>query len=265
MRNKIIVFLFLSILGFVCLLGYSSAQPAGGSIVFGNSSGAILENVTGNDSRAYSGNITELLVYGFSNTQSWQGYYGNVSGGMVQLADANNNVLYNWSSVSTQGEIYSSINSTIAWNNVQCFNFTANGTIQTAGESAGGTSLAGLNVSQIESMYNILPTDGDGLDETFKLGDPIAHRTFYTSNLNFSDGECPSTAIFDSTGTSVDGNFEEVLLYDSSTASLIFTSLLEDSVGGFNLGSQDFEMLVLEDGHLGDVDTTTYYFYVEIG
>ena len=81
---------------------------------------------SGNNS-AYAGNITYLGISGISVTQSWQGYFGNVSGAII-LADNNNNAIYNWTLAEPSGEVYSSTNSSITWSSIQCFNFTANAT-----------------------------------------------------------------------------------------------------------------------------------------
>jgi hypothetical protein len=54
-------------------------------------------------------------------------------------------------------------------------------------------------------------------------------------------------------------------MYETSTSSVIFTSILdEESPLGFDGRAHDFEMLVLENGHLTDIATTTYYFWVEL-
>ena len=245
---------------------FVSSQPSGANITSFSPSTSNLTSIPGNDSNSYAGNITSLVVYGNSLTQTWQGYFGNVTGN-VQLADASNYILYNWSSISSQGEVYSSTNNTISWTNVQCFNFTANGTISTSGgaETPGQTNLGGRNLTQLEQQYGLSPNDGDGVDETFSLGGTLSHNSFFVGNINFAAGICPSTAIFDSTGSSVDGEFEEVLLYEPATTSLIFASLMENDLSGFDSNQHDFEMLVLDDGHDGDTDATNYYFYVEIG
>jgi hypothetical protein len=209
---------------------------------------------------AYAGNISEMTVTGYSITQSWQGYYGNVTG-TIQLADGSDYVMYNWSAASPLGEIYASTNQTISWVNIQCFNYTATG--QYTGETGNGgtTSLYGTNLSILEGMYGINATDVDGVDETFTyLGD---HNLFYTANKQFSVGECRSTRVYADTGPEAD-NYEEVLLYEPATTSVIFTSILERDEAGFNTKSSDFEMLVLENGHGTDVSATTYYFFVEL-
>ena len=90
------------------------------------------------------------------------------------------------------------------------------------------------------------------------------HNTFYTNNLEFSEGECRSTQVFSNAGQGEDNKFEEVLLYEPTTRSVIFASLLNEDVLGFDNNPHDFEMLVLENGHLTDTSTTTYYFWVEL-
>lgn len=237
----------------------SAIQPFGASVTEIRSERAPADAPTSDG--AFAGNVTELTITGFSPTQAWQGYFGNVSG-TIQLADANDNVMYNWSLANPQGEVYASTNSTISWTNVQCFNFTADGTFA-GGETPGATNLHGTNLSVLESSFGMRSDDVDGVNETF--GFTISHDLFYTANLQFSAGECLATAIYDSTGQSVSTNFQEVILYEPTTSSVIWTSILEEaSVLGFDGNDYDFEMIVPEDGHATDTSTTTYYFFVEL-
>lgn len=220
---------------------------------------------SGNNS-AYSGNVTYLSVSGYSTTQAWQGYFGNVSG-TIELADGTGNVLYNWSVAEPEGEVYASTNSTLTWTNLQCFNFTANGTQGgISGETFGGTSLGGLNLTGLEGMFNIDSDDADGVNETFSFspgGD--GHDNFYIANLQFGVGECLSAKTFNNGGVQGSNQFEEVLLWDPSTSSVIFTAILEEgTLNGFNNEDNDFQMLVLEDGHGTNVAATIYYFFAEL-
>lgn len=221
-------------------------------------------NDTAGTNNAEAGNITEMVITAYSTTQSWQGYIGNVSGA-IRLADNSGDVLYNWTLVDPSGEIYASTNETIAWTNIQCFNFTANGTSpgSTAGETAGDNNLQGTNLSALQSEYGIGDLDADSVNNTFSQDN--SHAIFYTASREFEAGECVSTDIFDSNGESTDGNFEEVILYEPSTSSVVFASLLESDLSGFDNEEYDFEMLVLEDGHGTEAGSTTpYYFFVEL-
>ena len=265
-NRLLVVFLALAVFSFSALL---AVEP------FGASGITSITNQTApidaaESHAAIACNITGLEIFAYSTTQSWQGYFGNVTG-TIQLADSNDNVMYNWSLASPEGEIYASEEAAVTWTNIQCFNFTA--TNATGDESAtrGGTSLVGLNLTEIENRYNIEADSVDGLDETFSLagthesGEGLVHDLFYTNNLEFHAGECLSTHIFDITGSATDSTFQEVLLYDPDNTALVFASILdEEDPTGFDGVSHDFQMLVLEDGHGTDIATRTYYFYVEL-
>ena len=212
---------------------------------------------------AIAGNVTELNIQGYSVTQSWQGYYGNVTG-TIQLADSLDNILYNWTLASPQGEIYASTNNSIDWAYTQCFNFTADGTYASDTGNAGTTSQFGANLSYLESLYGMESDDVDGINETFNLNGAGTHDQFYTNNLEFSEGECQSTRLFSNAGLGENDKFEEVLLYEPTTSSVIYASILDEDVLGFDGNTHDFEMMVPEDGHGVDTSVTTYYFYVEL-
>jgi len=270
MESKRIKDVFLTVAVFVAVLTavltatviISAISPTGGSITPGTPERA--PNDTAGSDNAFAGNVTELTITGYPTTQSWQGYYGNVSGA-IQLADSGDNVLYNWSLADPEGEVYASTNSSISWANVQCFNYTANQSYGDESGNGGTTNLAGLNLSGLETRFNITWDDPDGVNETFTLSGAGTHDLFYTANQQFSEGECLNTRVFGDTGVGVSDEFEEVLLYEPTTASVIFASLLESgSVLGFDTGDYDFEMLVLEDGHNSDTSTTAYYFFVEL-
>lgn len=238
--NKFNGFMLLAL--FIFALSFVLAQPNGaGTITSVANSTAGATSPTSH--AAIAGNVSEITITGVSNTQSWQGFYGNVSGA-VRLANAAGNVLYNWSLASPQGEVYASNDSTVTWSTVTCFNATGNGTT-------------------LEAQYGIDPTDLDGVNETFL--ESVAHDAFNVGSTAFVANQCPAAFIFNNAGQGVDNSFEEVLLTDGSyNESVIFTALLEQNMLGFDSVMHDFEMIVLENGHSGDVSTTTYYFYVEL-
>ncbi len=241
MNTRTLTLLTLTLTMFMTL-SVMAVQPFGASYTEVSSERAPMD-VAANHS-ALAGNVTEITVSGFSTTQTWQGYFGNVSG-TVQLADASDNQMYNWTLASPEGEIYATTDTSVAWANIACFD------------------LAG-NHSNLESDFNIISDDVDGVNETFS--DAGTHDMFYTNNVQFTAGQCASTSIYDNTGASVDNHFEEVLMTDQSANNeVIFAAILdEEDVAGFDNAMHDFEMLVLEDGHGTDTATTTYYFYVEL-
>ncbi|MBD3252414.1 hypothetical protein GF386_01655 [Candidatus Pacearchaeota archaeon] len=271
--NKIVRILFLLGLGFlvICFLSVNtvmSVVPKGANYTEVKTENAPWHNPQDHD--AYAGNVTELDITGYTITQNWQGYYGNVSG-TIYLADASDNVLYNWSLASPEGEVYAANESSVTWTNIQCFNFTATGTYADDSSQRGATSFYGMNLSQLENSTDIEWDDVDGVNETFSLagthesGDGLTHDLFYTNNLEFNAGECLSTHLFNHSGSGADSQFQEVLLYDPDNQVVVFTSILdEEDVSGFDNEYHDFEMLVLDDGHGTDLDPTIYYFYVEL-
>ena len=255
------VFFFAWILFLLVVPFISAVSPSGGNVTWVNSSRASADDPQ--SIAAQAGNVTELNIFGYSVTQSWQGYFGNVSG-VVQLADSADNVMYNWSAANPEGEIYASTNDSISWTNIQCFNFTATGDYSDDSANRGATSLYGMNLSQLEAQFGIAADDVDGVDETFTFFGAGTHDLFYTNNLEFSEGECRSTRVFSDSGAGESEQFEEVLLYDPSTRGVVFTALLESHLLGFDNSTHDLEMLVLVDGHDSYVSITNHYSYVEL-
>lgn len=236
--NRIYTFLLVAILA-VSSFGFVLAAPNGAGTVTQEASSSGPAAGTPANHSAIAGNVTELTISGNSITQSWQGYYGNVSGA-IRLADASGNPMYNWSLATPSGEVFASTASSITWASIDCFNWTADG-------------------PALETSFNI-DDSADGINETFS--DASLHAAFVVGSTNFIANQCMSTYVYGSTGAGVAGEFEEVLLHDGTNT--VFTSLLEDDLSGFDSAAHDFEMLVLEDGHLGDTSTTPYFFYIEL-
>ncbi|PIN89149.1 hypothetical protein COU60_04765 [Candidatus Pacearchaeota archaeon CG10_big_fil_rev_8_21_14_0_10_34_76] len=238
-----------------------SAEPTGANTTE-TGTGSFTVDSPGNVT-AFAGNVSSVNINGRSSTQAWQGYYGNVTGTLV-LADSSNSLLYDWSIASPSGEVMFSKNDTITWSNTQCFNYTATGTFADDTSNAGATSQFGMNLSQIHDEFSILSNHTDTVDKTFNITGGSGHQPFYISNLEFLTGECQSTRLHVNSAYQT-SNFDNVLLYEPSTASVIFTSLIEQGGStGFNGDLQDFQALVLEDGHGADTAITTYYVFVEL-
>ena len=236
--NKLSLILFISLVTLALPSLVLAISPSGASLTsISNETGSL--DVAGSHS-AIAGNVTEMGVASTVTTQTWQGYFGNVTG-TVQLADGSDNVMYNWSLASPEGEIYASVNNSINWVGTQCYNNTT-------------------FTSNLELEYNIANNDVDGIDETFNLQN---HDTFYVNNILINTNTCMSARIYGDTGAGVDTEFEEVLLKGGSNET-IFASILEENMLGFDSASHDFQMIVLEDGHNADTSTRPYYFFVEL-
>jgi hypothetical protein len=213
---------------------------------------------TPDDVEAEAGNVTELSLVAIATTKTWQGYYGNISG-QITLEDAQGNVFYNWTSLEPKGEIYASVNNSISWDSIVCFNWTGQA----------------IDVEGEEARYGITDDQADGIDETFaSIG---LDKNFFVGSRNITgvseaDGvECKTTNTFQYGLQGVSDQFENVLLTDGAGA-LVFTTVIENNdannatdINGFDDAPHDFQLLVAEDGHDGQEDTTTtYYFWAEI-
>jgi len=202
---------------------------------------------------AEAGNISHLNISGISVTKTWQGFVGNVSGTLV-LRDADNNTMYDWTVAEPKGEVYASVNNSITWTGVACFDHT----------TAGGD----YNSSIIELAYGVDYTDDDGIDETFNT---VTHPAFQVGTTAIAVDSCPSTETYVNNATQTT-RFHEMLLNDGTGEALIFATILENDqadnatdIVGFDGVEHDFQMLVIEDGHDGEEDATTnYYFWIEI-
>jgi len=208
--------------------------------------------VTSPTLNAIAGNVTQLTVAGTTVTQTWQGYYGNVTG-TVTLDDANNNTMYDWSLASPEGEIYASI-APVTWTsgNVRCYDYNMSDT---------GYS-AFVMLSELDTLLGLATDDIDGVDETFVEG--TGYDNFYVGDY-LIDAVCPTTQTYNGTEEKNANSFQEVLLYDNTSNAIVYTGIIEEvEPVGFNDLRWDFQMLVGENGHNGDTSTTPYYFYVEL-
>jgi hypothetical protein len=193
---------------------------------------------------AQAGNVTELNINTTSVTKSWQGYYGNITG-IITLDDARNFSMYQWSLTTPQGEVYASPAEVTSWSNVKCFNYSA--------------KAPELNLTELEANLSIGPKDADGVNETFRYD---FTGSFYvgTTHIDSTNG-CKATFTYRNDQPQAT-SFPEVLLTD--TTNVIYTTIIENNIPGFDNRGHDFQILVGENGHNGDVKTTQYYFYVEI-
>ena len=190
---------------------------------------------------AIAGNVTEINLNANAVTQTWQGYFGNITGNIL-LGDANNNTFYNWALANPQGEIYATRTATVpAWANVRCSNVS---------EIASEDTTLGANQS----------TDADSINNTFVSQ---VHDSIYVGSVSIGQDSCYSTNLYNASGAQA-LYFEEILLSDAASHGVIYTGLIDNDVLGFDNRTHDFQLMVGENGHDGNTATTTYYFYLEL-
>lgn len=228
--------LALVVLGLLLMAYGVAAQPSGATLTPGVSGRA--PEASPGSLAVQAGNVTELNISGTSVTQSWAGFYGNVSGNIV-LEDANGNKFYDWTAASPQGEVYAARVNSINWANVRCANST-----EIANENSN------LNMG----------SSADNITNTFSSTN---HPEFYVGSVDIAANTCKSTNPYVN-GAAQTSDFYNVLLSDGS-GNIIYTSILDPNKVGFDGRTHDFELLVGEDGHGAAAGTTTtYYFWVEL-
>jgi len=252
-RKHVVTLLILGLWLSLCVaIAYAEATPEGPTTLTIESTSRRTP-VDAPTIPALAGNVTQLTIDGQSVTQTWQGYYGNITG-TITLDDASNHTMYDWTQASPKGEIYAAT-STLDWtaSNVKCWDYT----MSDAGQSAF------VMLTEYETALGLIAADIDGVDETFKQN--TAYDDFYVGAYHVNDVTCPSTQIYTQNAVKNANDYQEVLLYDNTSNVVVYTSIIEQvEPTGFNDQPWDFEMLVGENGHLGNTATTPYYFYVEL-
>ncbi|MGV8152546.1 MAG: hypothetical protein ACP5OG_05685 [Candidatus Nanoarchaeia archaeon] len=209
--------------------------PNGASYTNISEGRALADNATART--AFAGNTSEIAIFGYSTTQSWQGFYGNISG-VIKLADSNNNVFYNWSAIDPKGQIYATRTNSVDFSSIKCAN-----------------SSEMLSEDYFIGAANM----SDSVNNTFNKNN---HPRVYIASKLIESNSCNSTNIYDEGGVQ-DINFYEILLSDDFS-NIVYTSIIEQDVLGFDARHHDFEMIVGENGRGTDTSTTLYYFYAEI-
>lgn len=233
--KKTLVVLGLALL---MLIPFSMADPsAPTSLTEGSSSRRNLSSLADQSVEAQAGNVTQVDLSAIGVTQSWQGYYGNITGTIV-LQNGQNQTFYNWSASTVQGEVYATRNASTNFASINC----STGGERTAEETALGQAAS----------------DSDSVSNTFS---GTTHPPFSVGSGGITENTCFSTNAFDNTGSQSTSWFQILLSDDNSN--MVYTTLINDSTTGFDGNSYDFQLLVGEDGH-GNSAATTYYFYVEL-
>jgi len=271
-KRAIFVYLILAsmlALSFVSFVRADATEPTGPTSITRQDNQRMNTSYWGSKTiQAMAGNLTELKITATTQTQTWQGYYGNITG-TITLDDASNFTMYSWEELEPQGEIYASNATTVNWTGIKCFNYSSN--ISDGFEN--GNDL--YNLTDLENMYGLLNDDNDGVDETFNMTGNISseslsqqHKRLWVGTVFIGQGKCPATHMYQN-DSNLGFDFQEILLSDKKA--IVFTTLIEndingsiDDISGFNNKTYDFQMLVGENGHDGDLAITNYYFFVEL-
>lgn len=186
------------------------------------------------------GSFTTLILNASQQNYKWKAYVGNATG-RLQLQDQGNYSIYNWQLSTITGNIFVSRNNSLDWTTLKC----ANSTI----------------MENEDSYLNINTTRLDSINMTFNT---TTHKQFYAATNRINQNTCPSIATFINGSAQTNGQnnkFQEMLLQDNR-GSLIYTTIIENAVLGFDNNKYDFQMIVAEDETRQTA--TPYYFYMEL-
>lgn len=255
-NTTIFILGFLAVFGLLTVLVWADSEYPYGvrNIGYVQSSRSNISRYLPANTSAEAGNVTELTLNAIGSTKSWAGFYGNITGTLT-LETADGYVFYNWTTLEPKGEVYATINNSIAWATIRCWHFD------------GGNS--NFDVDVAEGWYGIQDDDEDGINETFAYA---LDKDFFvgTVDINATSAPCQSTNTYVYDVQQQEDEFENILLTDNDV--LIFTTIIENNeaddntdITGFDNRPHDFQLLVAENGQDGQEDiTTTYFFWAEI-
>ena len=232
MKRKEFFVLLSVLLMSIVMTGAVMADPLGATLTRGASSRGTNPSAIQQDAQA--GNVTGLNMDQSRISEIWQGFYGNVTGG-ITLEDGASNAFYDWSLATIVGEVYATRYTIPDWTGINCTNST--------------------HWILEETTLNIPLTNKEGINETY---DGTTHPTFDVGTKTFAANACRSVRPFNSSG--LEGGFYNVLLNSNST-NTVYTAVMSDDGDSFDGGTADFEILVPVDK---DTGTATYYFYTEL-
>ena len=240
MRQYVIGIMIILLFAFeLVLVDRALAVPAGPSITYVSNTTSI-SNVT-NRSADIKGTITTLTMSANQQDYKWKAYVGNISGGLA-LDNANGKSIYDWSLTTITGEVFVTRASSVNWNVVGCVNQTV--------------------IDSEQSSLGMPSTAQDNINSTFNFTN---HRSFLVGSVLNMTG-CRSTATYINDAAQVMGPnafFQEVLLKDNSTNSLIYSTLIENDHQGYTgIDNYDFQMIVAENE--SNTLPTQYFFFVEL-
>lgn len=281
MKGTISKKIFLITILFGIMISTALAIPAGPKNLTVVNNSRLVDFAT-QTHKAIAGNVTELTLDTWSVTRTWQGYYGTVTGTIV-LANQDNQTMYDWNNANPNGRIYATRKVDVNWTGVRCADQTE---LNSENNFAGIVRVNGiLPVDAPNLTFSNSTTFGTGADlkgNNNVTGIWANYSTFWVGPVQINgtaDGiedECFSAVMHNnatweqSLGQNAQNDqlhWREVLLSDGTANenATIYTAILEtDDEVGFDNRPHDFQMIVPENGHGTNVETTTYYFYIEL-
>jgi hypothetical protein len=181
---------------------------------------------------------TMNLAANFQNDR-WKAFVGNVSG-KYTLDDIAGQTIFDWTLSTITGRVYSTRDSgSIEWATISCANDT-----------------------EMENENSALVHGSAASDNLTRTFNDTVHSGFWAAGTFITPNSCSytlNTYINDAPQTT---DFEEISLHDGT--SIVYATILENDVVGYNGAQYDFQMLVPENASTAFTGATPYYIYVEL-
>mgnify|MGYP000698084768 CR=1 FL=1 len=228
-----IIFVFVLLMG---LIGFVEALPSGPDAINITSNETSTGSTSGSIVNISGGYVANLNVTATVQNPHWKGFVGWIDG-MFTLDDASGSSVYDWSLSSVSGEIYASRNaSSVNWTGIGC-----------------------ASAAEIDVEDGLLDhTKEDNISSTFS---GLNSETYVIAGVQIAAGDCFAANSYIN-NVSQSGNFEEIVLHDSSN--VLFAAEIENAVVGYDGVGYDFQMIVPENGNETFTGVSAYYLYVEI-
>lgn len=236
--NRLLLIILLSALLLPIFAMFVYAAPQGPTITFNATETPAVQPAT--QITTAGGSFTTLILNATQQTPRWKAYAGNVTGKLV-LDDSTSRSIFDWTLASVTGEVYATRNGSVDWSSIVC---------------ADPTTILGEDASLNMSQYN-----PDTINRTFSNS---VHKSFYVGTTLIPSSTCQAIATYvnDTVQTSSENaSFQEILLQDAA-GKLVYSTLINQNVTGFNLHRYDFQLIVAENEYQST--PTTYYMYVEL-
>jgi len=245
-KNMVSFIILVSML--TTIISLSHAAPFGPTVTYNSSEQAIPQSAA--ELNTSGGSITTMNLNATAQNIRWKAYVGNITQALT-LDNINNQTVFSWNLENIIGELYATRSSaTINWTNVNCT------------WSYNGTSTV-RDVEEVENRAINHTNPDDNISATFTNQE---HSSFFVGAREILADTCYSIHTYvNDAAQSV--SFEEVLLYDGSNetnGNLIYGSVFEENVTGFDGQEYDFQVIVPDSGLASWTSSITYYFYVEL-
>jgi hypothetical protein len=216
------------------------------SLVIATPTGPTSINITSNETKVTTagtivnisgGIISKMNITASVQNPHWKAFVGWIDGKFT-LDDSSGSTIYDWTLSTIGGEVYATRASGVAnWGTISC------------------ADAAEITAEDVALNH----TSEDNITSTFTAANNS--KTFLVAGTTIAAGDCSSTNTYvnNATQTAV---FEEVILHD--TSNIIFTTVLEEDVAGYDGADYDFQMIVPEVALGTWTGSTAYYLYVEL-